>query len=250
MKEKNLLDGFGRLKRIFPFGGEEAAENRMTPADRVYQEVLRQIVAGELTAGERLPTEPLAERMGCSRMPVREALQRLASEGIVILVPGSGARLISPTPREIRDVYAVRALLEGMAVRLAFQWRSPLFFASLEEILSRQIEAKERSYEEYLRQDLAFHRTIAEWGENVFLASAVENALGASSVYRMLFETQRGWGALPSPEEEHREILEALREEQEFRAVSLMECHVLRGVEDLGLQEEGEKAAFREFRNS
>ena len=250
MKRENLLAGFGRFGRIFPSGGEEAVENRMTPADRVYQEILRQIVAGELTAGERLPTEPLAERMGCSRMPVREALQRLALEGIVILVPGSGARLVSPTPREIRDVYAVRTLLEGMAVRLAFQRRSPLLFASLEEILSRQIEAKERSYEEYLRQDLAFHRTIAEWGENAFLASSVENALGASSVYRMLFETQRGWGALPSPEEEHREILEAFREEREVRVVSLMECHVLRGVEDFGLQKEDVKTAFREFCNS
>ena len=191
---------------------EREKKVRKAPADRVYEEVLRQIVAGELAAGERLPAEPLAERMGCSRMPVREALQRLAAEGIVVLVPGCGARLVSPSPEEIRDVYAVRSLLEGMAVRLASEKISPVFLASLEEVLFAQIEAKGRSYEEYLAQDLAFHRIIAERGDNAFLAASVENALAASSVYRRLFENHRGWGVLPSPEEEHREILEAFRE--------------------------------------
>ncbi len=214
-----------------------------SPANRVYQEVLRQIVAGELGAGERLPAEPLAEQMGYSRMPVREALQRLASEGIVVLTPGCGARLVSPSPQEIRDVYAVRAVLEDMALRLALEKATSFFFASLEDILYHQREAREHSYEDYLRQDMAFHRALAEWGGNAFLGASVESALAASWVYRMLFEPRRGRGLLPSPEEEHRDILEALRRRDEERAALLMKEHILRGIEDLGLGREEEPEA-------
>lgn len=217
---------------------------RESPADQVYREVLRRIVAGELGAGERLPAEPLAEQMGYSRMPVREALQRLASEGIVVLTPGCGARLVSPSPQEIRDVYAVRVVLEDMALRLALEKATSFFFASLEDILYRQREARENSYEDYLRQDMAFHRTLAEWGENAFLEASVESALAASWVYRILFEPRRGRGLLPSPEEEHRDILEALRRRDQDSAALLMKGHILRGIEDLGLGREEEPKAF------
>ncbi len=236
------------------FGNKGALEGRYvkgspgllqeSPADRVYQEVLRQIVAGELGAGERLPAEPLAEQMGYSRMPVREALQRLASEGIVVITPGCGARLVSPSPQEIRDVYAVRVVLEDMALRLALKQTTSFFFAFLEDILYHQREAREQSYEDYLRQDMAFHRALAEWGGNAFLGASVESALAASWVYRMLFETRRGRGLLPSPEEEHGDILEALRRQDEEHAVLLMKEHILRGIEDLGFGKKEEPEAF------
>jgi DNA-binding GntR family transcriptional regulator len=229
---------------LFRRGKGERGTERKSPADRVYQEVLRQIVAGEIGAGERLPAEPLADQMGCSRMPVREALQRLASEGIVVITPGCGARLVSPSPREIRDVYAVRAVLEDMAVRLALKEKLSVLLAALEEILHHQEKARERSYEDYLRQDMAFHRTLAEWGGNAFLAASVENALAASWVYRMLFEPRRGAMLPPSPEEEHRKILEALRRRNEEDVAALVKRHILRGIEDLGLSGEEEPEAL------
>ncbi len=207
-----------------------------SPGEVVYEKLIQQIITGEIKAGERLPTGPLAKRMGYSRMPVREAVKRLAAEGIVIITPGSGARVISPTAREVRDVYTVRIMLERLGVTLAIQKSSPLLEAFLQENLEEQIQAAQKGdYLTYLQKDMKFHHLLAEWGGNAFLASSVKNALEASWVYRLLLEQGQRWNLLPSPEEDHQEILQAFRQQSEDVAVQLMEKHILRGLKDIGM---------------
>jgi len=192
-----------------------------------------QIISGRLRAGQRLPTTALAEKFGTSRMPVRQALQRLADEGIVIQSPGYGARLVSPSPKEIRDVYAVRIILETAALDLAFANLNGIRLAQLEESISRQKKMREQSFQEYLKWDLMFHRTIAEAADNAFLKKEVENALSASNVYRILFENKSGKYRSPVPEEEHEEIFLSIRNGQKETAKGLLRRHILRGIEDL-----------------
>jgi DNA-binding GntR family transcriptional regulator len=72
-----------------------------TSADYAYQELRHKIITKQLKPGQRLPEVNIAVQMGVSRTPVREALRRLASEGLVIIIPNSGARLAAPTAREI-----------------------------------------------------------------------------------------------------------------------------------------------------
>ncbi len=161
----------------------------------------------------------------------------MADEGIVVQSPGYGASLVSPTPKEIRDVYAVRVLLERAALDLAFGNLDGVRLARLEESVSRQAQAREVSFREYLRWDLAFHRTIADAADNDFLKREIENALSASNVYRILFENKSGKYRSPAPEEEHREIFLSICNGEKRTAKDLFQRHILRGIEDLVMEE-------------
>jgi DNA-binding GntR family transcriptional regulator len=207
------------------------------PVEKIYGRLMEQIISGRLKAGQRLPTTALASRFGTSRMPVRQALQRLADEGIVVQSPGYGARLVSPTSKEIRDVYAVRVILETAALDLAFKNLKGVRLARLEESVSRQEKARKTSFEEYLNWDLQFHRVIAEASDNEFLKKEVENALSASNVYRILFENKSGKYRSPAPEEEHHELFLSICNGDRKIATDLLRRHILRGIEDLGLVE-------------
>lgn len=88
-------------------------------AERVYVQLRQSILDGQLRAGERMREFDLAEQFGMSRTPVREALKKLAVEGLVVDLPGRGLVVTEPSPDEIMDAYLVREMLEGLAARLA-----------------------------------------------------------------------------------------------------------------------------------
>jgi len=209
----------------------------LSPVESIYEKLMEDIISGRLKAGQRLPTTALAEKFGTSRMPVRQALQRLVNEGIVVQSPGFGARLVSPSPKEVRDVYVVRVILETTALSMAFRNLGSVQLARLEESLLKQCEARNRSFAEYLKWDFEFHRIIAEASDNDFLEREIENALSASNVYRILFEKKGGDYKPPAPEKEHHEILFFIKCGDQKRAGELLRRHILRGVEDLGMGE-------------
>src|SRR6056297_896888 len=110
-----------------------------TSADYAYQEIRHKIITKQLKPGQRLPEVNIAVQMGVSRTPVREALRRLSSEGLVIIIPNSGARLAAPTSREIEDTFMVRDQLEVLAVRLAAGRITERHLRRLEEALIQEI---------------------------------------------------------------------------------------------------------------
>jgi DNA-binding GntR family transcriptional regulator len=91
----------------------------VSKADGVHRRLKEEIELGELAPGTPLPELWLVERMGASRTPVREALRRLAAEGLVDLVPRQGARVSSVSLQSVRDLFDFRALLEPAAIRQA-----------------------------------------------------------------------------------------------------------------------------------
>jgi DNA-binding GntR family transcriptional regulator len=100
-----------------PEGGEPAAE--VSKADVVHRRLKEEIELGELTPGTPLPELWLVERLGASRTPVREALRRLAAEGLVDLVARQGARVSQVSLQSVRDLFEFRSLLEPAAIRQA-----------------------------------------------------------------------------------------------------------------------------------
>ncbi|MBJ7331656.1 MAG: GntR family transcriptional regulator [Solirubrobacteraceae bacterium] len=92
---------------------------RGSAADRVHDELRRDLLAGRLPYGERLVEEHLAERFATSRTPVREALRRLESDGHIVRDPAGGTRPSPPRVSMMREIYAVRVVLEDLIVTLA-----------------------------------------------------------------------------------------------------------------------------------
>jgi len=91
----------------------------VTKQDYAYERLLQAIVQGKLRPGTRLPLEKLSKTFGTSRTPLREAVRRLQTEGLVVIEPHRGAVVADFSTRELVELYRIRAVLDGLAVRLA-----------------------------------------------------------------------------------------------------------------------------------
>ena len=192
-----------------------------TSADYVYQELRHRIITKQLKPGQRLPEVNIAVQMGVSRTPVREALRRLASEGLVLIIPNSGARLASPTRREMEDTYAVREQLECISVAIAATRISERNLRRLEDaILEEEKAFEEKNLELYLEVNENFHRIIAEASGNRVLAEFVENILARTNAYVVFYDPFYDIEDNPSISQ-HKAIAQALREREREKAVKL-----------------------------
>lgn len=202
-------------------------------ADQVYQGIIGLIAVREFRPGQRLPAAALAERLGVSRTPVREALKRLAEQGVVTVIPNIGARLASPTRDEVECAYEVRAHLEAMAARKAAMQASSVDLARLDEcIILEKKEGLPRDPEEQLEDGLTFHRILARASGNPVLVETLEGVFARTSAYDLLYpmEDVEEWRRSTA---EHGDILEALRAGDPDLAESLIRDHVALGRPDL-----------------
>lgn len=197
-----------------------------TASEYVYKELRKRIFGKKLRAGQRLPEASIARDLGVSRTPAREALRRLANEGLVDFVPNLGARLVFPTRDEVRNAYEMREHLERLAARKAALLITPPDLYRLEEnILEEEKAFADRNLDDYLRVNIAFHRIIAGASGNQMLAEFIGNVLSRIYVYMVLFESFFDFDSNPSLEE-HREILAAFRNKDADLAEKLARTHV------------------------
>ncbi len=142
-------------------------------------ELLRErIISGYLRPGTPLVERELAEQLGVSRIPVREALMQLEAEGLVVGKP-NGRCVIELTERDIQELYEVRLVLEKLAVRLAAQKASAADRAALEEKayeMQRAIANNDRRL--YRRNDLETHRLIWRMSGNAHLMRVLQSMVG------------------------------------------------------------------------
>jgi len=148
--------------------GEERAEKRFRSLTRlIAEELKRAISAGKLKPGERLAEESLMASLSVSRVPLREALRRLESEGYVTFLPDEQVAVSKPTVEEIQDYYSIASVLEGLAAKLAVARARPEEIDRLRELhqLLRQA-TREKDAERYFEANSRFHRFIAELAGN------------------------------------------------------------------------------------
>ena len=213
--------------------GPNGAGRDTTATEQVYRELRRRIFLKELKPGQRLPEAALASTLSVSRTPVREALRILANEGLVDLIPNSGARLASPSLDEVRESYEVREHLEVIAAAKAARNITPVQLCLLEEAIDEEEGIfVSRDLERYLEVNIRFHRIIAEASRNRTLSEYVANILARTYVYMVFFESFFDFDTNPSLDE-HREIVKALRQRDESLTVDLMRKHVHLSMEGL-----------------
>jgi len=207
-----------------------------TSADYVYADLRSKIISKQIKPGTRLPEVKLASNLKVSRTPVREALRRLASEGLVVLVPNSGARVIKPTVEEIKDIFAVRDLLECECVfRAARNGLEKRTVSKIEQIISTGRRAFARKdAEAILDSDHAFHKALAAACGSPALSDLVDNILLRSCVFVLV--------ATPVTDsdqwlEEHQQLLSAVAARDDTAAVSLVKKHLRLAISMLTIPE-------------
>ena len=123
--------------------------------------VRRAIILGELSPGLHLEEPALAEKFGVSRIPIREALTRLAHEGLVRLEPRRGAFVVGVTADDIHDIYELRLLIEAHAIRRAAERSDPADIARLQARADQMTDALKRNKLDHVAEpDVNFHRQI------------------------------------------------------------------------------------------
>lgn len=143
-------------------------EKKFRSITRLIAEELRDaIVAGKLAPGERFSEEKLAASLKVSRVPLREALRRLETEGYVTFLSNSEVAVSKPTSEEIEDYYSITGVLEGLAARLAVERASAEEISRLRELHQQLKEAyQEKDLERYFEANSRFHEFIADIARN------------------------------------------------------------------------------------
>ncbi|WP_051426389.1 GntR family transcriptional regulator [Jiangella gansuensis] len=182
------------------------------------------IVFGRLAPGEHLAEESLAELLGVSRQPVREALQSLSTAGFVDLRTGRGAFVHEPTAREAREVFHVRALLESDSCRLAAQNIDDDGVRRLEAIYAEGHEASQQGEDprRLIELNRAFHAAITEIGANRVSIALLTDLERRAGWYLATIISNRA----PSSWVEHRAILDAVAGRDADLAGDLMLNHI------------------------
>lgn len=189
----------------------------------VRDELRKLVITGELAPGTRLVEDRLAESLGVSRNPVREALQALAGEGFVELSPRRGAVVARVSRQQAEDLFDVRAALESLAARLAARSAGPAGAARLRAVLQQARDATEAGdLDGVAGLNSDFHSAVVELGGNDYLALLVSPmARRVQWVFRAS-AAQRG----PHSWREHEELLHAIEAGDEDHAAALAVAHV------------------------
>ncbi len=196
-----------------------------TKADRVYRALHSMIVTMKLPPGSVIDEREFAARLGVGRTPLREAVQRLAEQHLVITSP---RRQTQVAPLELTEILAIcelRALLEPFAARLASKRASDDELATVTTLLQRYREvAAAGDLREAIEVDFAFHDGLARCARNVHLTDSI-NRLNAHS-QRLWFLSLRQLKSLDPIVLEHEEIVEALRRRDPDAADRAMRKHI------------------------
>jgi len=199
-----------------------------TIADQVFAEVRQAIVEGRIPQGSKISEPELARQYGISRGPLREAMRRLESSGLVSRRANVGARVITLSSDQLLEIYHVREALEGMAARLAAQRMSEPEIAALQALVAehrRQVGVARGRIRFQREGDLDFHYCIVRGSHNRRLISLLCNDLyHLVRMYRCQFGTTRPRAS--EAQREHDQIADAIAGRDGELAELLMRRHI------------------------
>lgn len=201
--------------------------NEYLPLRDVVFNTLRQgILMGELEPGERLMEVQLANRLGVSRTPIREAIRKLELEGLVVMIPRKGAEVAKISEKDLRDVLELRCALEELASELACERMNDDMFEQLNEAF---LEFKNGIYNTDLsiiaELDEKFHNVIYESTQNQKLIQMINNL--KEQMYRYRLEYIKDENKRSGLVEEHRMIVDILKRKDIVMAKQVVREHII-----------------------
>jgi len=212
-------------------------ENRDTLHLKVCNRIREAILRGDFKPGERLKQSELADAMGVSRMPIREAFRKLESEGLIILEPHKGAVVKPINVSDIEEIYTLRAELEKMAVYQSVEHLSEDDHRQLTTLVEHMEAAQD--VDEFIEYNIEFHRLLmknCKWERLNSIISNLWNGLPQQTPHILT-------GQKETSNVEHRSILNAVVNKDKETAAYLVSKHISRTGEKLvkSLKEEAQK---------
>jgi DNA-binding GntR family transcriptional regulator len=205
-------------------------------ADKIYSK----IVGGTLGPGSPLRQEALAQEFDVSRTPIREALKQLEAKGVISHARGYSAVVRTPSTREIREKYQIRAELEGLAAQLAAQWITDMQLAELTEIHARFARAvkgfrkerggagRSRAAKDWIETNAAFHSAIHAASNNLSLQRHIDD-LNLGYIRNVMLTSVLGMDLhrVERNIRHHRAVLDALSNRDPVQSRRAMSKHII-----------------------
>ncbi|HTY25386.1 MAG TPA: GntR family transcriptional regulator [Desulfomonilaceae bacterium] len=198
-------------------------------SEQAYRVLRDMITNARFQRGTRLNIERLARDMEVSRTPLWEAVHRLIQEGLLVSIPNRGVFIIDLTPEAALELYTVREVLEGLAVRLACQHVDDKAITRMEKSLNEQYEmTRELDLIGYSKHDFDFHAVIYELSGNKFLREMLDAIRSKTRPTSMDFMP-----LLQLSYKDHMEVLQALKARDPVTAEKAIRNHIRRLIEAL-----------------
>lgn len=193
--------------------------------DVVFKTLREAILKGNLAPGERLMEIQLANQLGVSRTPIREAIRKLELEGLVIMIPRRGAEVASITEKDLKDVLEVRTSLEELAIGLACERISDEAVEELKAALKNfKAAINEGDVTKIAESDVAFHDIIFNATDNARLIQIVNNL--REQMYRYRLEYLKDYTTHDRLYSEHEQIVAAIAGRNKEQAKKLIIEHI------------------------
>ncbi|CDD64533.1 transcriptional regulator GntR family [Firmicutes bacterium CAG:882] len=193
--------------------------------DVVFNTLRHAILKGELEPGERLMEIALAQKLGVSRTPIREAIRKLELEGLVVMVPRKGAEVADITEKDLRDVLEVRTALEELSIELAMKNMNDDDCKQLTE--ANKLFAKDSEGDDLIKiaeADVAFHELIYMATGNKRLIQMINNL--REQMYRYRLEYIKDKSTHARLVDEHNRIIDAMVKNDVAAAKAAIKLHV------------------------
>ncbi len=217
---------------------QKEASDKYSLSGRVFNVLREDILSGKYKENEELKEAAIGKELGVSRTPVREALRQLELEGLVNIVPNKGAYVTGISLKDIKDIYEIRSLLEGLCARWAAQNITQKQLEELEEnTFLSEFHAKKGHSEQIVELDNKFHEILYEASNSKIL----ENMLSDFHHYvqRVRKITLASQERAITSNDEHRKILNALQERNAKEAEKLANIHMkntIKNMDDYGFE--------------
>lgn len=210
---------------------------------RVFHKLREDILSGKYEEHEELKEVAIGEEMGVSRTPVREAFRQLELEGLIQIIPNKGAYVTGITEKDVKDIYMMRSQLEGLCARWATEHISREQMEEMEEnVYLADFHAAKGHLEQLAELDNRFHEIMYEACDSKILEHQLKDL--HQYVLRVRKKTLANVNRGPKSNEEHRRIMEAIRDGNGELAEKLAHQHMINAYENMvknGLHEAYEK---------
>jgi DNA-binding GntR family transcriptional regulator len=191
----------------------------------VFENIRKAIVSGTFAPGERLMEIQMADDLGVSRTPVREAIRKLEMEGFVVMIPRRGTYVANLSIKDINDVYEIRISLDVLAAGLAAERIEPEEIEELQKLLLEITEANEAGdMDKIVQLDTAFHDVLYKASRNDRLSNIINNL--REQITGIRGTSMRYPGRMADTIEEHRALVDSIAARDPERAQNAARVHL------------------------
>lgn len=220
------------LQSVDDYNVKQEVSDKYSLRGRVFHKIREDILNGKYKQHEELKEATIGAELGVSRTPVREAFRQLELEGLLKMVPNKGVYVTGITAKDVKDIYMIRSVLEGMCARWATEHISKALLDEMEEnVYLSEFHEEKGHYEQMAELDNRFHEILYEACDSKMLEHSLRDF--HQYVYRIRKMTLSSANRGKASTHEHRQIMDAIKAGDAAKAEQLANLHMINAYDNI-----------------